>query len=448
MSSLSDQMIAAHARLSDPRRDIRTGGIVAALFFVLFLGWAAVARLDAAAHASGQLVVSGQRQSVQHRDGGVVAAILVQEAQRVRRGQLLIRLAAPDVEAQERILAAQAIRLWAQRARLLAEQAGASQVATPPEFASLAEQDRPLAAETLAMQQRELVARRATLGAQRGALGSRAQQSVQQGRGYARQSDAAREQLRLIDDQIRALSPLADKGFVSQTRLRELERQRAGLRGQDGQYIAGVAQSGDAMREMQLQSLEAQQTYRERTAAELRDAEDKLGDVLPKLAAARDQVARTEIRAPASGAVVGLTVFTPGGVVAPGQKLMDIVPEAAPMVVQAKVQPDDADDLHVGQTTRVRFPSLHERDLPDLEGVLTRLSADSFTDERSSQHYYTAEIRIPPEQLAIVRRARGDDFAFRAGMPAEVLVPLRRRTALQYMIEPLVGSFWGAFGEH
>lgn len=223
----ADGAVSAAPPVADPRSDIRIGLIIAVLFFVVFVGWAAFARLDAAAYAQGTLVVSGQRQSVQHRDGGVVGTIYVREGQRVERGQLLMELAAAEVRAQERALASQAIRLLAQRARLEAEQLGRSRIVPPPAFASLDPEDREEAALAMKLQQTELTARSAVLAAQRGALGERVAQSGEQGRGYGEQATSAREQLRLIEEQIAALRPLADKGFVSQTRMRELERARA-----------------------------------------------------------------------------------------------------------------------------------------------------------------------------------------------------------------------------
>ncbi len=197
-----------------------------------------------------------------------------------------------------------------------------------------------------------------------------------------------------------------------------------------------------------MEVLEAERSFRERTIAELRDVETRLGDVLPRWSAARDQLARVEIRAPATGAVVGLSIFTNGGVIAPGQKLMDIVPEQVPLHIQARIAPDDADDLKVGQITLVRFSGLHDRTLPDLEGRLKHLSADRFTDEKTGQDYFTGEIVVPVDQLRLIQDVRGKDFELRAGMPAQILVPLRKRTALEYAIEPLFANFWASFREH
>lgn len=436
----------AAQELVDPRHDIRRGAITAALFFVLFLGWAAIARLDAAAHATGTLIVSGQRQTVQHRDGGVVGAILVKEGQKVTRGQLLFSLVAPEVQAQERALTSQAMRLLATRARIEAEQAG-GRLRVPVEFATFQGSDRAEAMRVLRLQQGELGARAATLSAQRAALGARASQSSAQGRGFSSQTSSADEQIKIVEQQIESLRPAAEKGFVSQTRVRELERLRADLIGQRGQYDASAAASAGSRREQELLGAEATQSFRERLATELRDVENQLGDVMPKLAAAREQLRQTAIRAPATGTIVGLAVFTPGGVVAPGAKLMDIVPQDSPLVVQAQVAPDVADDMAPGMAAEVRFTGIRDRSVPPLAGEITRVSADSFADETSGRRYFTAEVVVPRSQLARLKSPDGRPHRLSAGMPAEVLVPLRARTALDYFLEPLTLQFWGAFSE-
>ena len=431
----------------DPGREIRSGLIIVALFFVIFLGWAAFARLDAAAMAPGQLAVSGQRQTVQHREGGVISQILVREGERVAQGQVVIRLAGTDVRAQERALSAQAISLLAQRARLYAEQSGQGSVKPPAEFASLPTEDRAAAAEALKIQQAQLRTRAAVVSAQRGALGQKTAQANSQGSGYSRQLSSTNEQLRLINEELDGMREAADKGFVSKNRIRALERAKAELEGQGGQYSATIAQTRGQASESRLQSLEAQSNYMERVASELRDVENSLNEVLPKLNAARDQLARTEIRAPVSGSVVGLTVFTQGGVIEPGQKLMDIVPDRAPLTIEARLSVSDGDDVRRGQKAFVRFEALHERTLPALKGQVTRVSADAFTDEKTGSSFYTAEVTVPLSELRKIEEIRGSDV-LRAGLPVAVEIPVRKRTALQYAFEPLTSSFRRAFREH
>jgi len=431
----------------DPGSEIRLGLLIAGIFFILFLGWASFARLDAAAQAPGKLVVSGQRQTVQHREGGVIAAILVREGDQVQRGQVLIRLTGADVRAQERALSAQAIGLLAQRARLYAEQSGARTITPPPEFAELRPEDRAAAADALRIQLGQMRTRAAVLSAQRGALGQRSAQAGSQGQGFSRRLTAIDEQIRLIDEELEGMREAAAKGFVSKNRLRALERAKAELEGQRGQDSASIAQSRQQAGESQLQALEARSNYYERIATELREVETSLNDVLPKLAAAREQLARTEIRSPAAGTVVGLSVFTPGGVIEPGARLMEIVPGRAPLTIEARVSASDGDDVRVGQQAFVRFETLHERALPALEGKVTRVSADAFTDEKTGASYYTAEIAVPETELRKVEALRGKDV-LRAGLPVAVTIPLRKRTALQYALEPITSSLRRSFHEN
>lgn len=428
--------------------DMRIGIIIAVLFFVLFLGWAAFARLDAAAYAPGKLTVAGQRQSVQHRDGGVVGAIFVKEGQHVIQGAPLMELAAADVRAQARMYGSQLIELKAQRARLVAEQLGLSHIQWPADFASLTGQEKEDAAEAVKLQTTQFQARSAVLAAQTGAFREQATQVQETTRGYRSQLDASDEQARLINDELESLREVAEKGYVSKSRMRALERARADLLGQKGQYSASIARSAAETSENRLKSLEATKAYKERAASELRDVEFSLNEILPKYRAAKDQLARLQIRAPATGTVVGLNVFTVGGVISAGQKLMDVVPDKAGLVIEARIAPEDVDDLRTGQDAQIKFTSLHERDLPILKGRLTRVSADSFQDEKSGVSFYTAEITVGPKELEEIRQVRGRDFALRAGMPVQALIPLRKRTALQYAFEPLTQSLWLSFREH
>lgn len=434
--------------VDDSRHDIRLGIIVAGLFFVLFLGWAAFAPMDAAAYANGQLVVSGERQSVQHRDGGVVAAINVAEGRQVNKGDLLIELSGAEVRAQERALGAQMVNYQAQRARLEAELAGAAAITWPAEFGAARGAKRAEIDEAIRVQSNEFRARRSSLAAQSQVLGQQAAQSNESATGYRSKMVSSTEQERLIQEEIDALRPVADKGYVSLSRMRALERAKADLQGQRGQYQANVAEARASAASGRLRQIEAQQTYRERASAELREVEFALGELLPKYRAASDQLERLRIRAPASGTVIGLSIFTVGGVIAPGQKLMDIVPINADLVVGARVSIDDADDLQVGQQAQVRFLGLHERNMPIIFGQLTRLSADTLVDEKTGDVFYTAEVRVPGDQMEKLKKIRGSQFELRAGAPVAVLVPLRKRTALQYALEPLTDTMWKAFREH
>lgn len=433
--------------IDDPRRELRIGAVIAAMFFVLFLGWAAFAPMDAAAYAPGQLQVSGQRQSVQHRDGGIVAAIHVREGQKVRAGEVLIELSGEDVRAQESALAAQTINLLAQRARLEAEQQGLTQVNWPASFGEVTAPADQIA-QAIAVQNGEFRARKSLLMAQQRVLDEQLHESVETAGGYRAQMASSIEQERLITEELDSLRTVAEKGFVSKSRIRALERAKADLAGQGGQYRASVAEARLAADGNHLRQIEADKAYRESATNELREVTAAIDELAPKYGAARDQLERLKIRAPASGSVVGLSVFTVGGVIAAGQKLMDVVPDKAELVVAARVSPTDIDDVAVGNNAELRFSGMHDRNLPILTGRITRLSADAMTDEKTGASFYAAELRIGPSEMRKLRDIRGPGFVLPAGAPVEAVVPIRKRTALEYAFEPLLGAMRRGGGEH
>jgi HlyD family type I secretion membrane fusion protein len=425
------------------RREIRIGIAVASLFFVLFLGWAALVPLDAGVNAAGTIAIAGNRQTVQHRDGGVITAMKVREGQHVEAGQVLIELSAPELRAAERGLTSDYLTLLAERARLLAERNGQRDFAPPPEFASLSPDDREIAAQVIALQRSEMRARSGAISAQQSVLGERGQQLSEQQSGYSQQRVQLIEQQRLIGEELEGLRRIADKGFASINRVRALERAQADLRGQEAAMKAEFARAGEGIGETQMQSLSVRRDRLQQVESDLKDAQSKLSEVLPKLVATREQLQHSLVRAPATGQVVGLSVFTVGGVVAAGQKLLDIVPDGRELVIQVQLAPTDADDAFPGQKAQVRFVSVHNRTLPLFSGTVRTVSADSFTDEKSGRSFFRAEIVVPAKELARVRSVLGNG-ELRPGLPVDAVLAVRKRTALQYLMEPLTGALWRA----
>jgi len=419
--------------------ELKVGVVVIVLFFGLFLGWAALAPLDAGAFASGEVAVTGNRQSVQHRDGGVVQTLSVAEGDRVKQGQILLALSAGELRASERGIAGQVFSLLAQRSRLIAERDRRPRLSPPPEFERLDAADRILADEAFRLQQRQFRARGAGRSTETGVLNQRVEQLREQMEGYQRQIEANDEQQRLISEELVGLRSLAARGYAPLTRVRALERTAAALEGEQGSLRARVAQTHEQIGEARLQTLGVNTQLDEDVADQLRQVEVQLNELQPKLTEMRAQISRTEIRSPATGQVVGLSVFTEGGVVQAGQLLMEIVPEEAEQVIVAQVAPADVDNLSVGLTTEVQFPGLRERNLETLRGRVRGLSADSFTDEVTGASYFRAEIVVPAPELKKLGSAVG---SLRAGMPVEVVILTRKRTVLAYLTEPLIKSLW------
>ncbi len=436
----------AAATPDDPKRDIRIGGAIAGFFFVVLLGWAAFTPLDAAVSANGVISVLGNRQAVQHPTGGVVTAMNVREGQQVKQGDVLIELSAPETLAAERSLTSDYFMLLAQRARLVAEQAGRPTFDPPVEFASVTDRDRVLAEAALRMQHGEMQARKASLSAQQSVLVQRARQLNEQKFGYAERRKSLVEQRRILDEELSGLREVAEKGFASKNRVRALERAEADLRGQEAAMTAEMARAGEGMGEARMQSISLVQGIQQQIATDLRETEARLSEVLPKLIAVREQLERAQIRAPATGHVVGLTIFTVGGVVAPGQTLMEIVPDERALVVQAQVDPADADDVYAGQEAQMRFESVRGHNIPLITGEVRNISADRFTDENTGRAYFRAEIEVKPEDFAKVQSLLGHG-QLRPGLPVSAMLNVRKRSALQYLFEPLTGTFHRALHE-
>ena len=441
---MSDALVVrtpVHSEVGNPIREVRTGMAIAIAFFVVFLGWAALVPLDAGVNAVGQVAVLGNRQTVQHKDGGIVTAIHVREGQHVKAGDVLIELSAPELKASERALTSDYLTLLAQRARLLAERSGQRDFAPPAEFATLSPDDRIIADQVMQLQRSEMHARSGAVSAQQSVLGQRASQLVEQQSGYTQQRASLIEQQRLIGEELDGLKKIAEKGFASMNRVRELERQEAELKGQQASMEAEYARAGEGIGETKMQSLSVSRDRLEQVESDLKDTQSKLSETLPKLVATREQLEHSLVRAPVTGQVVGLDVFTIGGVVAPGQKLMDIVPDGRELVIQAQLKPTDADDAYPGQKAQVRFLSIHNRSLPLLTGTVRTVSADSFTDEKTGRSYFKTEIVVPEPELNRVRSVLGNG-ELRPGLPVDAVLKVRKRTALEYLLEPLTGALW------
>lgn len=398
------------------RKEIRAGVIALAVFFLGFGGWAAFAPLDAAVVAPGVIVVSGNRQTVQHRDGGIVSVLNVEEGDRVEEGQVLIELGSPEVVAQEQALLSQVVDLQMQRARLTAEQTGARDLRPPPEWASLSPEDRVVADAAFDRHRRE--ARSGSWSAFDARIA-----------GYRGEIASLNRQESLLNEELSGMRQLANEQLVPMTRVRALERSLAELQGRRSELNSLIAST-------------QQDRYQD-----LRQVDARLAELTPQLAGARERLELTRLRAPTSGVVVGLQVHTVGGVVRAGERLMDIVPDGQNLIVEAQVAPESADNLQPGMRTEVRINAFGGRNLPIVYGEVMQVSADRFTDERSGRAYFMTRVSVPPEELRRLTEAAGDEHRLRAGLSAQVVIPIRKRTALQYLVEPLNQTLWRSLRE-
>jgi HlyD family secretion protein len=427
--------------LASSKGERRKGLWVAGAFFIGLLGWGSLFPLDAGAVANGVIAVSGNRQVVQHQFGGVISALSVQEGQTVQKGDVLVQISGGQVLAAERGMTSEYFTLLAQRSRIEAELRGSNVVQIPVEFQNLTPIDQALADQAMQVQRALLSAKAGSTANQRSILAKRAGQDQSQIDAYEKQITANREQRRLIEDELVGLRKMAEKGFYPINRVREVERAAAGLDGNYGSLRADVARTGQAIGETQMQGVSLRSQRVESAANELRDVQARISELQPKLFATREQVSQSFIRATASGKVVGLKVNTVGGLVAPGQTLMEIVPQNRELVIEAKLSPADADDVRLGMQSQIRLSGVQDRSLPILMGTVSRVSADSLEDPRTGQHYFTMEVTVPETELAKVREAH-KGVSLTAGLPADVMVKLRARSALSYLTEPLTKMLW------
>ena len=437
--------LAPEAHQDDPRRDIMIGAAAGTLFLIAVFGWGLWARLDAAVVAPGQVEVAGSRQSVQHRDGGVIAELPVHEGDHVLAGQLLVQLKADEAQASEQALADQVINLEALQARLEAELVGAHGLSPPADFAALSTPEKAAADAAMALQRRQFSVRNAALASERAILVQKGRESSQEITGFKRQVTASQDQQRLIDQEIASLQDLYARQLVPATRLRSLQRSAAELRGGEGEYSADIARTQEEIGESAIREADLQRQRASDDTKAYQESAFQLAELRPKLAAVRQQLANASVRAPVDGRVVGLAIFTRGGVVAPGEKLMDIVPDHQALVIEARVKPTDVADLKPGQSVEFRVGAFHERGLPALEGAVSKISADSFVDDKSGRAYFNVEVTARPSAVAAIAAARTGQPGLSPGLPVELIIPVRPRSALAYLLEPLRQAMWRSF---
>lgn len=415
------------------------GGAIVLAFFGIFGAWAMVAPLNGAVVATGQVKVDGNRKAIQHPDGGTVTAIRVREGEHVKAGDVLIELDQTQAAAEAQVLEQQYLTLRFTEQRLRAEMSGAARLARP---ADLTTGWTPIA-ETLWRSQVELFdARNKSTEGQRGVIREKIEQLNAEARGGEAQIEAYGRQLASLRQELASLKPLVESGIVAKPRYLQLERSSAGLDGQAGEAAATVARARQGIAEQQRLSIQLGVDRASEAAKDLRDTQSKLAELMPKLGAARAVLDRTVIRSPYDGSVVGLTVFSTGGYIARGEKILDLVPEREDLIVEAMINVEDISDVHPGDAAQVHLTAYKQRTLPLIFGTVRQISADRLTDSRSGNPYYTAIVAVDPAELA-----RAPGLKLYPGMPATVTVPTVARSAFAYFVSPLSAAFDRSFRE-
>lgn len=403
--------------------------------------WSVFTTLAGAVIAPGQVEVSRSRQIVQHPDGGVVAEILVTDGDRVRVGDVLLRLDGSQLRSELAIVENQLYELAARRARLEAERDDDEEVAFPADLFAVSKA-KPDVAEMIAGQRGLFAAHAEALAQAVDQRRKRIEQIDSQRKGVDAQREAIDTQIRLLETELTAQKELLEKGLTQAARVSAIERELAQAKGRKGELAAALAEAAGRITEIEIEITGLATEWREAAEAELRDVVARELELVERQRAAAERIDHLDVRAPASGIVLGLLVTTPKAVVRPADALMYIVPQDRPLLVAARVPVTHVDEVAIGQDVRLVFSSLPSRTTPELVGQVTLVSADALIDERSGLSYYRTEIAIDLTKLPQM-----DNVAVVPGMPVEAFIRTTDRTPLSYLIKPFTDYFRTAFRE-
>jgi HlyD family secretion protein len=422
------------------RRDLTIALGLTAAVVVGGGGWAATVPLSGAVIANGTVVVDSYVKKVQHLTGGVIADILVHNGSKVAAGDVLIRLDPTQTEANLAIVSGHLDELLAREARLSAERDGQSTI----NFLEMFQQrlKDPAIAKTVEGEQSLFKARRTSRDGKRSQLNEQATQFLEEVRGLEVQIVGKDREMEILNAELAGVRLLRAKGLIEQTRVNSLESDAARLVSERGVIVSSIAQTRGRIAETKLQILQVDEDLQQEVAKELREISGTIGELLERKIAAESELKRVEIRAPQSGFVHELSVHTKDAIITPGETVMLIVPDADNLEVEAKIPPQDIDQIEIGQSVDLRFSAFNQKITPQITGTVDRVGADLTTEERTGLSYYTARIDVSPEILAHLRGMK-----LLPGMPVEVFLKTAERTTLTYLTKPLVDQIERAFRE-
>lgn len=415
------------------------GLLAIGLFVGGFVAWSSHAPLAEAAIAVGEIRAEGQRRTIQHLEGGIVQEILARDGDRVRAGQVLLRLDTIQAGAQTEALRAQRLSLLAQEARLAAEAEGLPAIAFPRDLLVAAD---PRAEEAMSGQRALFAARAAAFAGQMAALAARREQQQATLAAIGGQADSQARQLELIRQEEESVRRLVAQGLERMPRLLALQRQMAALEGNRADLDGQAARAQAVIAELDGERARLEQARQAEIATERREVATRLADVTERLRAAEDVSTRREVLAPEDGTILHSRIFTRGAVLRPGEPAMELVPARDRLLAEVQLSPTDIERVHPGQPAEIRLPAYRQRIAPYLEGEVVEVAADVTHDDRRGISYYRVRIAIPDDQLA---RLPGGPL--RPGMPAEALIRTGERSLARYLLQPLLDSFHRAFRE-
>ena len=419
------------------RGHVVAGATVALLLVLGFGGWAANAGLNGAVVTQGAVKIDQNLKEVQHRDGGIIQSIAVRQGDRVDEGQVLFRLDDVQTRAELSIIRSQLAENLGRKARLIAERDNLASVAFPSEISALSDEVEHIRED----ETRLFTGNKANRDSRKEQLEISIVQSGEEIRGLEARQVAKVEELRLVDLGRAKYLSLFHKGFIDGVKVFNINREWARLLGERGEIDATLARAKLRISDARLQIIAIDETARTEAQRELRQVEAKVSELSDRRVANEDRLARMEIRAPIAGTVNELMIFTVGGVITPAARLATIVPQSAKLVVEIRIAPSDIDQVHVGQTARMRFSAFNRNTTPEVSGKLTHISPATTKDPVNGQNFYVGEVQIEEAAIALGERR------LLPGMPVEVFISTEDRTALSYLVKPLMDHAERVFRE-
>lgn len=423
------------------RGPVLVGAGVIVFFVGVGLVWGGSAPIAGATIAPGVVSPDGRRRTVQHLEGGIIHQLLIEEGEQVTAGEPLIVLEETQALADYRRILSQQQTFAAMQARLEAEQASAEAVTFPRWL--LEESGNAAVAEIIETQQTLFETRRVAQENRALILEQRIAQLDEEIIGLEAQIESQNRQLALIASEVEDVQELVNRGLERRTRLLALQRQAADIEGARGENQASIARARQTIGETELQILNLEADRQDAIANELNQVRFERAGVEQELLRTQDVLARTSITAPISGIIVENRFSTVGGVVRPGEPILDIVPQEEELLIDARISPIDIDSVEIGMTAQVILTAYSQRRLPRIDGILRSISADRLVDDVTGEAYFLARIEVDLAELAELE----DQVTLTAGMPAEVYILTGERTALEYLLEPVLQSFRRAFRE-
>ncbi len=422
------------------RRHVLVGAAAVALLAGGLGVWAVTSEVSGAVVASGHLVVESNVKAVQHLSGGVVGTLNVRDGDQVQAGDVLLRLDDTLTRANLAIVTKSLDELSARRARLTAERDGVDKIAVPEDLLIRASADH--VAGAIAGEQNLFTLRRAARDGQIQQLGKRIAQLEEEIAGVGAQKDGKEREIALIEEELIGVRDLWEKKLIQRSRLLELERAAARLEGERGQLAAALAQAKGRISEMELAIIQIEQDMRSEVARELRETEGQTAELEERRVAAEELLRQVDIRAPQSGRVHELAVHTIGGVIGPGESVLRIVPSADDLTVEARVAPQDIDQVHPGQPAFLRLSAFNQQTTPELAGEVSSVSPDLIEDSRGGASYYNVRVSIAANEIDPV-----EEQSLKPGMPVEAFLRTSDRTVMSYLFKPLSDQINRAFRE-